>query len=141
MEWLTTPPDSIVKSSQIGLDVCTLVRWAQTGQGDQEEIRDLLNSLFLRLCAGQKTFNDELPLDENVIDPTDEFGFVFLAAIARFNVKTGAVVDVHGLAALAGISYERLRHLAAQGQLQRSRRGRVTAGEARRFLEARNAPV
>jgi hypothetical protein len=118
-----------------------LVRWAQAGAGDAETAFHLLADLYQHLHGRTIGPQEMPPLDEIDTDPTDEIGFVVLAAIARFNITTGTEVDVRGLAALAGISYERVRHMAAQGKLLRSRRGRIAADEARRFLEARGVPA
>jgi hypothetical protein len=139
-EWRGVAPDELAKTTQVGRDMSELVRWAQIGHVDAEAAYDLFLALYPHVYARPTGSDDVPPLDEIDPQPTDEIGFVFLAAIARFNLRTGAEVEVRGLAALAGLSYERVRHMAAQGKLLRSRRGRVSADEARRFLEQRGLP-
>jgi hypothetical protein len=140
-EWQNTPPDAVAQPTQIGRDLSNLVRWAQHGGGDEERAYDLFLSLFPRLYGRPLESWVMPPLDELDIEPVDEISVVVVAAIARFNMRTGTDVDIRGLAALASISHHRIRHLATQGDVKRSKRGRVSAEEARRFLEARRVPV
>jgi hypothetical protein len=141
IEWKSMPPESIVHTSQFGLDVITLVRWAQTGLGDEDEAVEAARSVLPRLCTRPIDFRPRASLDDIDIEPNDEVRIVVVAAIARLKMRSGMEVDLGGLAVLAGISHDRIRHLAGEGQVQQCRRGRVTAIEARRFLEARRVPV
>jgi hypothetical protein len=138
---LSTAPAELAQSTQVGRDMVDLVRWAQAGVGDEEAVYHLLLGLYPRIYGRPADAGAMPPLDEIDIEPIDEVSSVVIAAIARFNMRTGKDVDIRGLAALASISYHRIRHLSASGGLVRSGRGRVSADEARRFLQARCVPV
>ena len=121
---LPSLPDERLGETQIALTVADLVRYAQTGDGDAEDVREQVQDIAvavgpMRLAA----------------DPNDDLELAVMAAQARAILAEGSPADAGLLGALAGVASHHVRLLGRRGEIDIT-----SAADQRRWLAARGVP-
>lgn len=141
------PMPEQARQSTLGLEALAVAHYARTGEwilpGETEGDPGLAHSfawdaLTQVVCALYASPSGDVPVPFDApADPETAWGVVLMACIARQQLAQGEPVSATQLAALGGVTRQRINQLVDAGTLDAARPAGVTAQSALRWLSGR----
>lgn len=138
------------RQSTLGFEIRAVAHYARTGRWIMEGEADTpaahhslaWDALTQVVCALYASPSGDVPVPFDVdADPETAWGLVLVACVGRHHLAEGEPISAAQLAALSGLTVQRIHQLAQGGEIDRAARGGIRAASARRWLGARGIEV